>query len=278
MSELMWWYYDLVVVAVAVLCIWNGVRKGFIRSLMQLAAMVLSACLAFWLSQPASQWCYDRFFAQPVTAQVEETLEQVNIADTLRNRLAAEGVNISVSEEQISQLLETAADAEAVSETLSGYLGVDADWLESRMEEALSVVSESDILPEWAEAGESSAWTQTAAAVLSGDSQQAAAELTQQFVVPMFCKVLRVILFFLCFGILLLVMQFIIGIVPLRQMTGGMDTLCGAGMGVLKAGVLLWLMVLLTRIIVNASSGAYPFFTEATIEETALFRILYELF
>ena len=46
------WYYDLVVLAILALCVWNGMRKGVSRSLLQTAATILSAVVALWVSQP----------------------------------------------------------------------------------------------------------------------------------------------------------------------------------------------------------------------------------
>ena len=42
------WYYDLVVLAILALCVWNGMRKGVSRSLLQTAATILSAVVALW--------------------------------------------------------------------------------------------------------------------------------------------------------------------------------------------------------------------------------------
>ena len=52
------WYYDLVVLAILALCVWNGMRKGVSRSLLQTAATILIAVVCLWVSLPLAELCY----------------------------------------------------------------------------------------------------------------------------------------------------------------------------------------------------------------------------
>lgn len=67
------WYYDLVVLAILALCVWNGMRKGVSRSLLQTAATILSAVVALWVSQPLAELCYTEFLEKPVVSATEGT-------------------------------------------------------------------------------------------------------------------------------------------------------------------------------------------------------------
>lgn len=58
------WYYDLVVLAILALCVWNGMRKGVSRSLLQTAATILSTVVALWVSQPLAELCYTGIFGK----------------------------------------------------------------------------------------------------------------------------------------------------------------------------------------------------------------------
>ena len=99
----MWWYYDLVVIAVLVLCIWNRMRKGLSRSLMQLAATILSAVIAFAISQPLSEFCYTEFLEEPMVSALEQKLNTVDVAGVVQEKLTENG--IPVSEEQVQTIL-----------------------------------------------------------------------------------------------------------------------------------------------------------------------------
>lgn len=267
----MWWYYDLVVIAVLVLCIWNGMRKGLSHSLMQLAATILSAVIAFAISQPLSEFCYTEFLEEPMVSALEQKLNTVDVAGVVQEKLTENG--IPVSEEQVQTIL---ADPDGVA----AQYGIDAAWLNEQVNAAAVYVEEmtNGVLPEWLVkevALDGASQLDTAKAVLSGNTRQAAETLVLQYGKPVFCTILQIILFGFCFFLLLLLLQAITACFPMRQMGTSTDMALGAVAGVLKACVLLWFMVLLTRSVVSATQGTDAFFTESCIQKTYLFQLLY---
>lgn len=129
----MWWYYDLVVIAVLVLCVWNGMRKGVSRSLMQLAATILSAVIAFAISQPLAEFCYTEFLEKPVVSALEQKLNTVDVAGLVQEKLTENG--IPVSEEQVQMML-------ANPDGVAAQYGIDAAWLHEQVDAAAVYVEE----------------------------------------------------------------------------------------------------------------------------------------
>ena len=84
------WYYDLVVLAILALCVWNGMRKGVSRSLLQTAATILSAVVTLWVSQPLAELCYTEFLEKPVVSAVEGQLNTVDVAGFVQTALSGE--------------------------------------------------------------------------------------------------------------------------------------------------------------------------------------------
>lgn len=267
----MWWYYDLVVIAVLVLCIWNGMRKGLSRSLMQLAVTILSAGIAFMISQPLAEFCYTEFLEEPMVSALEQKLDTVDVAGLVQEKLTENG--IPVSEEQVQTIL---ADPEGVA----AQYGIDAAWLKEQVDNAAVYVEEmtNGVLPEWLikeVTSDGVLQLDTAKAVLSGNTRQAAETLVLQYGKPICCTILQVILFGVCFFLLLFLLQAITAFFPMWQMGTSTDMALGAVVGMLKACVLIWFMVLLTRAVVSATQGTNPFFTESSIQKTYLFQLLY---
>ena len=97
------WYYDLVVLAILALCVWNGMRKGVSRSLLQTAATILSAVVALWVSQPLAELCYTEFLEKPVVSAVEGQLNTVDVVGLVQTALSDNG--IPVSREQVQSML-----------------------------------------------------------------------------------------------------------------------------------------------------------------------------
>lgn len=56
-----WWLYDLVVLAIAILCIWNGVSGGALKSGSSLIIGIVSCIAGVFLSGPVSGMVYDAF-------------------------------------------------------------------------------------------------------------------------------------------------------------------------------------------------------------------------
>ena len=89
------WYYDLVVLAILALCVWNGMRKGVSRSLLQTAATILSAVVALWVSQPLAELCYTEFLEKPVVSAVEGQLNTVDVTGLVQTALSDNGIPVS---------------------------------------------------------------------------------------------------------------------------------------------------------------------------------------
>ena len=208
------WYYDLVVLAILALCVWNGMRKGVSRSLLQTAATILSAVVALWVSQPLAELCYTEFLEKPVVSAVEGQLNTVDVAGLVQTALSDNG--IPVSREQVQSML---ADPEG---TAAQY-GFDSGWVNQQIDAAADSVEEltNGVLPSWLMkeiAGDGAVQKETAKSVISGDTHTAAQQLVSTYGKPILCSVLRSILFGLCFGVLMLLFQAVLFLIPVQQM------------------------------------------------------------
>ncbi|MFR1501258.1 MAG: CvpA family protein, partial [Ruminococcus sp.] len=188
------WYYDLVVLAILALCVWNGMRKGVSRSLLQTAATILSAVVALWVSQPLAELCYTEFLEKPVVSAVEGQLNTVDVTGLVQTALSDNG--IPVSREQVQSML---ADPEG---TAAQY-GFDSGWVNQQIDAAADSVEEltNGVLPSWLMkeiAGDGAVQKETAKSVISGDTHTAAQQLVSTYGKPILCSVLRSILFGLC--------------------------------------------------------------------------------
>ena len=89
-----WWLYDLTVLAVLILCIWGGWRRGLISSVAGLLGYAAAALLAGVLAQPAAEYVYDRWLAEPCAAILEQKMEQYHLADDLQQTLGNYGIQL----------------------------------------------------------------------------------------------------------------------------------------------------------------------------------------
>ena len=287
MSEAQWWLYDLVVLAVAVLCIWNGVSGGIFRAVGGLAGTVVSCLAAALIAAPVSEMVYDAFFQTRCQSLIVSNLEQIDMTEDVRNSLGQYGVYLPVSDEEIAQMIQSINEEDGLLDQTAALLGLDAEQLRSRLGEAVidAVETQPGLLPEWAEETLSQSDKSTAldvaadiaAALFSNDYYEAAAGLEQTYLRPAILPVLKVLVFALSAFVISLLLRAVLLVLPSGR-NNLLNQLLGGALGLVKTGIYLYLIVLMVSCIASMQNGAYPFFSEGTIERTWIFRILYDAF
>ncbi len=85
---------DLIIIAVAVTAVWHGIAKGFVKSGMRFASIIIALVCAFSFTAPVSVWLEDTFVKEHVSDVTEETLfsivnagaERLDIEEVLSDR------------------------------------------------------------------------------------------------------------------------------------------------------------------------------------------------
>lgn len=66
---------DIILVAVVLIALLTGWKRGFFRSMMDLVGTMLVLAAAIWLSGIAAQWTFQEMLRGPMVAQVSEALQ-----------------------------------------------------------------------------------------------------------------------------------------------------------------------------------------------------------
>lgn len=284
-----WWLYDLTVLAVLILCIWSGWRHGVLHAAAKLLGCGLAAVLAGFLAQPAAEFVFDHWAAEPCTAILTEKLEQYPLGETLQQTLSAYG--ISLDDTILGQL---ADDPDHAADQLYGAIsqrtGLPEELLEQGMVQLLSgAVSQLDTgLPDWmadalipADSSQlQNRGVQIAALLLTSSTEEAAKELTQTYVRPAFVSVVKTFAFSVLFLLIFTLLQGIIkGMSQMRRTVGGhlADQTLGAAAGLVQAVILLVCISVWTKWITEQGAGQLAFFNETSIEKTILFQRIYHI-
>lgn len=289
-----WWLYDLTVIAIAVLCIWGGWKRGLLRTVAGLLGYVSAGLLAGLLAQPAAAYVYDRWVEPACTQVVEQQLAKYQMSDSLRGLLSNYGIQLDTGLlEQVASDSNTAADQ--LYGNLSSQTGVPAELLQSgvliAVESAATQMDDGSV-PSWlpkALKTDSSDVTpkaqnrlaRMAAALLSGDEAKAADMLVQEYVQPVTIRLVKIFMFSALFLLISVVLQGIIkGISYLRRVKEirTSDQIAGAALGAVQMALFLGLMAKLTGWLVTAGNGTLPFFNGDAIAHTILFQRIFRIF
>lgn len=289
MSESQWWLYDLVVLAVAVLCIWNGISGGIVRAVGGVVMSIISCLLASLIASPVAEMAYDAFFQERCQNMICEKLAQMDVTENIRDYLGQKGIYLPYSDAELAQMFDEIRVDDAQADQAAALLGMDADQLREQLMSAVTdaVNAQEGLIPDWAEktiteadlnvSGVLNTAADAAAALFSNDYRAAAVNLEKTYIRPAAISLLSVLVFAVsAFFISLLLRMFLI-VLPERSPSLG-NQLMGGLLGLVKTGIYLYLIVLLVSCIVSMQDGAYSFFYEETINRTYIFRLLYDAF
>lgn len=286
MGEMHWWLYDLVVIAVVVLCVWNGMSSGILRAIGGVAASIISCILAFFIASPVSEMVYDGFFQKRCQSIVYENLEKADIADDIRGLLEQNGIYLPVTDNEIADIIKEAGEDDDLADKAASAFGLTGDELRDKIGTAITnaVEAHGGLLPEWAERAITEADSKnmvfdaaadTAAAIFTEDRYEASAGLEEMYIRPVVTSLLSVLVFIAAAIVIGFIIRIILLIVP--SGSSSVNSILGGAAGLVKAGVYMFLIVLLTSSIISMQSSDYPFFAEETVNRTYLFRIIYDL-
>ena len=135
-----WWLYDLTVLAVLILCIWGGWRRGLISSVAGLLGYAAAALLAGVLAQPAAEYVYDRWLAEPCAAILEQKMEQYHLADDLQQTLGNYGIQLD--DAALQQIADNPDNAsEELYSVVSQKTGLPAELLQQGLSQSIDSAS-----------------------------------------------------------------------------------------------------------------------------------------
>lgn len=95
---------DGIVILIFVACILDGYRRGFVKMLLSIAAIIISAAVAGTLSAPVAQWASDEFVAPAISGYIESKVDGV-LEDSGISADAIADVNLEGMGEEITKAL-----------------------------------------------------------------------------------------------------------------------------------------------------------------------------
>lgn len=233
-------FYDAAMLAVLVLIIWIGYRKGFVSMLLRTVGTVAAAVIAALASSPVSEWIYRSFFEARVTEYVSNQVEN------LMNGLSDASLQAMASLETMQQTL---------VESISGIL--DATGLNiSFFSGAGSTESLANSILDQIEQG-----------------VPAAEALAETAIEPAILMLLSMGVFLLSFLLLLIFVRVLAGIgkgINQVPVIGGVNRLLGFGLGVIYAGIIGYLLTLLLVFAAGLTGDSFRYFNTTVLQDTYL--------
>lgn len=120
----MWWIVlDVLAVAIILFFVYRSYRRGFARTVLELAAFFVAYFLASTCSGIVADWTYDTFVDQKLLTGIETTLNETTdavLTEVLPEYVVSRARSLGIYDSIVDSQRETAADtAKALSETVA---------------------------------------------------------------------------------------------------------------------------------------------------------------
>jgi hypothetical protein len=215
-------FLDIITVAVFVVVIYRAFRKGFLRSLVELAGYIASFVVAYLLSNPVGQWIDNAFMNKFVTGSITQ--------------LATSSGN--GNEAFLTKILESVP---AVATTTMSGIG----------------------------------------SSLGALGAKATASIVQAISMPLSQLISRTIAFFILLALCLAAVKIIAGVAGVfgkLPLIGALNSLAGAGIGVIQAIIIMFFISTLISLAVSIMAlQNNPPITSSTINSTQIYKYVHNI-
>lgn len=290
-----WWFYDVIAVAVLLVCIFLSSRKGFVRGIFTVVCCAVSLLVASAVSGTVSQELYKNTMRSSNVKKIEKNLKSDTFTQKYADYLENMGYFIKVNPDKLNEIF--TADNE-LDKTLCNYINnVNARTVEDneavlleKIHEGYAVVM-SDIISQSlnkfsAETAaneirnDSSGMKEFLVLVLDKDGvHNAAVYIADNYTAKAYTTIFRLTGFVVLYiAVFLLLTAFLNAFAGKRE--GGESTgshIAGGFMGIITGGIMIFAVSAVIRLWAIMGSNEMLFFNNNVIDETFIFKYFYDL-
>lgn len=119
MGSQFWWFYDVIVVAVALVCIFIGSRKGVMKGVFGFVSVIIAAVLAFVISGAVGDTVSSGLVCESNAKKISESIDESTFMTKYINYLENMGYSVSIDESKLGAALDK---GEGMEEAVVFYL------------------------------------------------------------------------------------------------------------------------------------------------------------
>lgn len=105
-----WWFYDIIAVAITLVCIFLSAKKGVMKGTFAMTACILAAMLAYGISGSFSGSLYEMTVKSSNTKKISKNIEENTFLNKYSSYLEGLGYNIRVNTEKMDRIFKSGGD------------------------------------------------------------------------------------------------------------------------------------------------------------------------
>lgn len=293
-----WWFYDVIAVAVILVCVFISGKKGVLKSILDFAGYILAVIVALSISGSLAMSLYTSNIRSSNIKKIEKHLTSDTFTEMLIEYIDSLEYNVDIKGEKLNSIFdsEDEKDIEEINDEIYKYINningrkvAEEDEFKAQLREGYAVVISRIIGKELNKfAAETAAndirqdqskLPELIQKLREDESQRAAAAyIADNYTAPAYRTIVRLVLF-----VALLVVIIIIALFVVRVFTGDKNTdsatshMFGGLVGMLKGIVLVFAVAAIVRLYVILGNDSMLFFNFSAVEKSFIFKHLYDL-
>ncbi len=112
MGSQFWWFYDVIVVAVALVCIFIGSRKGVMKGVFGFVSVIIAAVLAYVISGAVGDTVSSGLVCESNAKKISESIDESTFMTKYINYLENMGYSVSIDENKLGAALDKGVEME----------------------------------------------------------------------------------------------------------------------------------------------------------------------
>ncbi len=293
MNTQLWWLYDVVAVAIFLVCIYLSGRKGIFKSLITAVGCILSVFISVSISGTVSDTLYKTTVRDGNINKLEKTLIDVDISSDMKNALEEMGYSVIVNTKKLDEILDSDKNLdEQLYKYMNNINGKVVDDEES-FQKALNVCYAS-VMKKLISGDMSKYAVETASRkiidgktdfgslirqIKDGDKRKDTAKIiSDDYVADAYKNVIRLVVILISFALI-----FIITLLTVKAMTEGqMQTenstgsyIAGGACGIITGAIIVFISAVIVKLCAIMGDNEMLFFGNEAIEKTYIFRYAY---
>lgn len=293
MGTQLWWLYDVVAVAIFLVCIYLSGRKGIFKSLITAVGCILSVLISVSISGTIADTLYKTTVRDGNINKLEKTLIDVDISSDMKNALEEMGYSVIVNTKKLDEIFDSDKDIdEQFYKYMNNINGKVVDDEES-FQKALNVCYAS-VMKKLISGDMSKYAVETASRkiidgkadfgnlirqIKDGDKRKDTAKIiSDDYVADAYKNVIRLVVILISFALI-----FIITLLTVKAMTEGqMQTenstglyIAGGACGIITGAIIVFISAVIVKLCAIMGDNEMLFFGNEAIEKTYIFRYAY---
>lgn len=291
MATKLWWFYDALIIGIALISLYVGAKRGLMRSVVLVVMTVISFGISWLGCEVASPVIYERFLKEPISAALEDASSKTDPISVVTSSISSGGYGVEMTGDEIRGVISKTGDffkniageiknngANESEETIGE--GMEESVTETMLNALIGDVVSPAVLEEILESvsGAENSIRSAVDVFLGGDRHATADVMESVVIAPAVKLILKGIIWSLLMIILLFISRFVarafqrVNRIPI---IGPVNVILGGALGLLESAVFIYVIAQLVRLVCYLTSNSLMFMNTETVQQTYLFKYLF---